>query len=143
MEAEQVTEKILADANAEADKIKKEAEEKQAREQGMAVDTFTRQLGEVDRSVLEGRTDGLVRVHVRKGTDKIIGATIVATNAGDMIAELSMAMTHGLGLKKIAATIHPYPTQAEAIRQVADAYNRSRLTPLAKSLFTRWMSWRR
>jgi pyruvate/2-oxoglutarate dehydrogenase complex dihydrolipoamide dehydrogenase (E3) component len=117
--------------------------EKQAREQGMAVDTFTRQLGEVDRSILEGRTDGLVRVHVRKGTDKIIGATIVAANAGDMIAELSMAMTHGLGLKKIAATIHPYPTQAEAIRQVADAYNRSRLTPLAKSLFTRWMSWRR
>jgi len=117
--------------------------ERQARDQGVAVDTFTRPLSEVDRSILEGRTDGLVRVHVRKGTDKIVGATIVAANAGDLIAELTMAMTHGLGLKKIADTIHPYPTQAEAIRQVAEAYNRSRLTPLAKSLFTRWMAWRR
>jgi pyruvate/2-oxoglutarate dehydrogenase complex dihydrolipoamide dehydrogenase (E3) component len=117
--------------------------DKQAREQGIEVETFTRQLRDVDRSILEGRTNGLVRVHVRKGTDKIIGATIVAATAGDMIAELTMAMTHGLGLKQIASTIHPYPTRAEAIRQVADAYNRTRLTPFAKSLFTRWMTWRR
>ena len=117
--------------------------ESQAHEQGIAVDSFTRQLGDVDRSLLEGRTDGLVRVHVRKGTDKIIGATIVAANAGDMISELTMAMTHGLGLKQIADTIHPYPTQAEAIRQVAEAYNRTRLTPTARSIFNRWMAWRR
>jgi pyruvate/2-oxoglutarate dehydrogenase complex dihydrolipoamide dehydrogenase (E3) component len=117
--------------------------ESQAREQGIAVESFTRGLGDVDRSLLEGRTDGLVRVHVRKGTDKIIGATIVAANAGDMISELTMAMTHGLGLKQIADTIHPYPTQAEAIRQVADAYNRTRLTPLARSIFNRLMAWRR
>jgi pyruvate/2-oxoglutarate dehydrogenase complex dihydrolipoamide dehydrogenase (E3) component len=84
-----------------------------------------------------------VRVHVRKGTDKIIGATIVAANAGDMISEITLAMTHNLGLKDIANTIHPYPTQAEAIRQVGDAYNRKRLTPFAKSLFSRLMSWTR
>lgn len=117
--------------------------EKQAREQGIQVDTFTRHLREVDRSILEGRTHGLVRVHVRKGSDKIAGATIVASNAGDMISELTLAMTHGLGLKDIASTIHPYPTQTDAIRQVADAYNRTRLTPFAKSLFSRWMDWRR
>lgn len=117
--------------------------EKQASEQGVEIDTFTRELGEVDRSILEGSTDGLVRVHVRKGSDKILGATIVAANAGDMIAEVTLAMTHGLGLKKIADTIHPYPTQAEAIRQVADAYNRTRLTPFARSLFSRLMAWRR
>jgi len=117
--------------------------ENQAREQGIAVDTFARELHEVDRSILEGRTKGLVRVHVRKGTDKIVGATIVASNAGDMISELTLAMTHGLGLKHISATIHPYPTQAEAIRQVGDAYNRTRLTPFAKSLFSRLMAWRR
>jgi pyruvate/2-oxoglutarate dehydrogenase complex dihydrolipoamide dehydrogenase (E3) component len=117
--------------------------EKQAQEQGIAVDTFTRELKEVDRSILEGRTNGLVRVHVRKGRDKIIGATIVASNAGDMISELTLAMAHGLGLKHIAGTIHPYPTQAEAIRQVADAYNRTRLTPFTKSLFSRLMAWRR
>ncbi len=116
---------------------------KQAEEQGVALDTFTRELGDVDRAILEGRTKGLVRVHVRKGSDKIAGATIVAANAGDMIAEITLAMTNGLGLKQIANTIHPYPTQAEAVRQAGDAYNRTRLTPFAKSLFARLMAWRR
>ncbi|MFH0994797.1 MAG: mercuric reductase [Pseudomonadota bacterium] len=115
--------------------------EKQAQYQGIETDTFTREFTDVDRSILEGRTNGLVRVHVRKGTDRIIGATIVASNAGDMISEITLAMTNGLGLKHIAGTIHPYPTQAEAIRQVADAYNRSRLTPIVKNLFSRWMAW--
>ena len=78
----------------------------------------------MDRSILEGRTNGLVRVHVRKGTDKIVGATIIASNAGDMISELTLAMAHNLGLKHISATIHPYSTQAEAIRQIGDAYYR-------------------
>jgi pyruvate/2-oxoglutarate dehydrogenase complex dihydrolipoamide dehydrogenase (E3) component len=117
--------------------------EKQAKEQGIEIDSFTRELSDVDRSILEGRTNGLVRVHVRKCTDRIIGATIVASNAGDMISEMTLAMTNGLGLKHIAATIHPYPTQAEAIRQVADAYNRTRLTPMVKNLFSRWMAWQR
>ncbi|MDA0577026.1 MAG: mercuric reductase [Verrucomicrobia bacterium] len=117
--------------------------EKQAREQGIAVDTFTRPLDEVDRAVLEGRTDGMVRVHVRKGTDKIIGATIVAANAGDMISEITLAMTQGLGLKQLASTIHPYPTQAEAVRQVADMYNRTRLTPRVRAMFKRFLTWRR
>lgn len=117
--------------------------EKQAQDQGMQVETFTRHFSEVDRAILEGRTNGFVRVHVRKGGDKIVGATIVAAHAGDLISEITLAMTHGLGLKQIANTIHPYPTQAESIRQVADAFNRTRLTPLVKSLFSRWMAWRR
>jgi pyruvate/2-oxoglutarate dehydrogenase complex dihydrolipoamide dehydrogenase (E3) component len=116
---------------------------KQAVEQGIEVETFTRELSHVDRAILEGRTNGLVRVHVRKGRDKIVGATIVAHNAGDIISEITLAMTNGLGLKNIAATIHPYPTQAEAVRQVGDAYNRTRLTPFAKELFSRLMAWRR
>ena len=117
--------------------------EHEARAQGIEIETFTRQLRDVDRSILEGHTNGLVRVHVPKGTDKIAGATIVASNAGDMIAEINLAMTHNLGLKQIAATIHPYPTQADAIRQIGDAYNRTRLTPFTKSIFTRLMAWRR
>jgi pyruvate/2-oxoglutarate dehydrogenase complex dihydrolipoamide dehydrogenase (E3) component len=117
--------------------------EKQAQDKGMQVETFTRHFNEVDRAILEGQTNGFARVHVRKGSDKIIGATIVASHAGDLISEITLAMTHGLGLKQIADTIHPYPTQAESIRQVADAYNRTRLTPRIKSLFTRWMAWRR
>lgn len=115
--------------------------ENQARDKGIKIDTFTRDLTDVDRSILEGTTNGLVRVHVRKGSDRIIGATIVASHAGDMISEMSLAMTNGLGLKHIAGTIHPYPTQAEAIRQVADAYSRARLTPRVRKLISMLMAW--
>ena len=80
-----------------------------------------------DRAILDGEDSGFVKVHVRKGTDKIVGATIVARNAGDLISEITLAMTHGLGLKKIGSTIHPYPTQAEAIRKLGDQFNRTRL----------------
>ena len=65
----------------------------------------------------------------------IVGATIVASNAGDMISAIPLAMMHGLGLKKIASTIYPYPTQGDAIRKVEDLYNRNRLTPFVKKLF--------
>lgn len=116
---------------------------KQAKEQGIAIQTFTQELNEVDRAVLEGENAGFVRVHVQQGTDKILGCTIVASNAGDMIAQVSQAMTHRLGLKKIARTIHPYPTQAEAIRKIGDQYSRTRLTPFVKSLFGKWLSWTR
>jgi pyruvate/2-oxoglutarate dehydrogenase complex dihydrolipoamide dehydrogenase (E3) component len=115
----------------------------QAAEQGSAVDCFVQPLREVDRAVLDGDEAGFVKVLVRKGTDKIVGATIVAPHAGDLIGELTLAMTHGLGLKAIADTIHPYPTQAEAIRKLGDQFNRSRLTPLVKTLFQQWLSWTR
>ena len=117
--------------------------EKEARERGIEVTTFTQSLAEVDRAILDGETDGFVRVHVRKGSDEILGATIVAEHAGDLISEITLAMTNKLGLGKIAATIHPYPTQAEAIRKIADQYNRTRLTPRVKRLFTRLLAWRR
>ena len=115
----------------------------QAEERGIAIDTFERPLAEIDRARLDERTEGIVRVHVRRGTDRILGATVVAANAGDLIAPLTQAMTHKLGLKKLADTVQPYPTQAEAIRQLGDLYNRSRLTPRTKTLFTRLMAWRR
>ncbi|MDA1044070.1 MAG: mercuric reductase [Verrucomicrobia bacterium] len=117
--------------------------EKEAQEKGIDVDTFTQELGEVDRAILEGQTNGFVRVHLKKGTDEIVGATIVATNAGDMISEFTLAMTNKLGLKRIAAAIHPYPTQAEAIRRVGDLYNRTRLTPRVKSIMQTLLKWRR
>jgi len=115
----------------------------EAEKQGIAIDTFSEELDHVDRAILEGETEGFVRVHVKKGTDQILGATIVAANAGDMISEITLAMTYGLGLKKIGDVIHPYPTQAEAIRKVGDVYNRSRLTPFVKSLFQKWLAWTR
>jgi len=82
-------------------------------------------------------------VNCAKGSDTILGATIVAANAGDMISEICLAMTNGLGLGKIASTIHPYPTQAEAIRKTGDRYNRTRFTAGVKSFFTRWLAWQR
>ncbi len=115
--------------------------EKDAAEKGLEVETFMRELKDVDRAVLDGETSGFVKVHVEKGRDRILGATIVARNAGSMISELTLAMVAGAGLGTVAGTIHPYPTQAEAIKQVGDAYNRTRLTPFVKNLFRRWLAW--
>ncbi len=88
-------------------------------------------------------TEGFVKVHTQRSTDKIVGATVVARHAGEMIGELCFAMRAGLGLKTIASTIHPYPTQAEAIKQAGDAYNRTRLKPWIKTLMRKWLAWRR
>lgn len=115
----------------------------EAADQGVEIDTYTQPLSGVDRAILEGQTEGFARVHVKKGTDKILGATIVAENAGDMIGEFTLAMTHGLGLKKIGSTIHPYPTQAEVIRKLGDQYNKTRLTPMVSKLFRKWLAWTR
>ena len=117
--------------------------EKDAKETGIAVDTYTLDLAKVDRAILDGETEGFVRLHVRQGADEIVGATIVAAHAGDLIGEVTLAMKGKLGLKTIAGTIHPYPTQAESIRKTGDLYNRTRLTPFVKSLMMRWLAWSR
>jgi pyruvate/2-oxoglutarate dehydrogenase complex dihydrolipoamide dehydrogenase (E3) component len=117
--------------------------EREANEQGIAIQTFVQELQEVDRAILDGETNGFVKIHVRKGTDRIVGATVVARHAGDLISEITLAMVGGLGLGTLAQTIHPYPTQIEAIKKAADAYNRTRLTGLAKSLFKKWFAWTR
>ncbi len=113
--------------------------EQEARERGIEVDTFHRPLSEVDRALIDGESEGFVKVHVKRGTGTIIGATIVARHAGEMVSEISLAMVNGLGLKALANVIHPYPTQAEAIRQVSDMYNRTRLTPFIKKVFSCWL----
>jgi pyruvate/2-oxoglutarate dehydrogenase complex dihydrolipoamide dehydrogenase (E3) component len=117
--------------------------EKEAEARGIAVQTFVQELHAVDRAILDGETDGFVKVHVRKGSDKIVVATIVARHAGEMISELTLAMVGGLGLKTLSTVIQPYPTQAEAIKKTADAYNRTRLTPRIKALFEKWLAWSR
>ncbi|WP_141608506.1 mercuric reductase [Litorilinea aerophila] len=117
--------------------------EKQAQEQGIPVETYVQPLGETDRGRADGETEGFVKVHVRKGSDRILGATIVARHAGEMINEITLAMVTGAGLKTLTRVIHPYPTQAEAIRKVADAYNRTRLTPVLQRILRAWFAWRR
>ncbi|MBA3258694.1 MAG: mercuric reductase [Gemmatimonadales bacterium] len=106
--------------------------ERQATEAGHRVHTITIPLHDVDRAVLDGEEEGFFRVHLRQGTDRILGATLVAEHAGDMIGEIGVAMTAGLGLGRIGGTIHPYPTQSEVFRKAADAWSRTRLTPRAK-----------
>ncbi|MBC7841445.1 MAG: mercuric reductase [Gemmatimonadaceae bacterium] len=105
---------------------------------GVQIQSFTVPLHDVDRARLEGETRGFCRVHVTAGTDHIVGATIVAPNAGDMISEVTLAMTNGLGLGAIGKTMHPYPTQGEVLRKVADAWRRTKLTPFVKRLFQRY-----
>jgi pyruvate/2-oxoglutarate dehydrogenase complex dihydrolipoamide dehydrogenase (E3) component len=113
------------------------------KERGIEYATFTRHFDDVDRAILEGETEGFVKVHVQKGTDKILGATIVGSHAGDMISEITLAMQAEVGLGRLANVIHPYPTTAEAIRQCGDAYNRTRVTPTVKKIFNRLMALQR
>ena len=115
----------------------------QAEAQGIKATTLTVALTDVDRCVLDGESEGFARVHLRRGTDTILGATIVGRHAGEMIAELALAMTAGLGLGVIGRTIHPYPTRTEAVRKLADAWSRTRLTPTLRRLFAGWLAWRR
>jgi pyruvate/2-oxoglutarate dehydrogenase complex dihydrolipoamide dehydrogenase (E3) component len=114
-----------------------------ARERGIPVRTFTILMHDVDRAVTDGEDEGFVKIHVKEGTDRILGATIVARHAGEMINGISLAIGSGMGLRALANVIHTYPTQAEAIKMAADAYNRTRLTPLVKAITTRWFSWMR
>ncbi len=109
-----------------------------ARDLGVEVDTLTVPFSDVDRAVLDGEDEGFLRLHVKSGSDRIVGATLVAPHAGDMIGELCLAITAGIGLEKISATIHPYPTQAEIIKKAADQWRRTKLTPRVKRLFGLW-----
>jgi pyruvate/2-oxoglutarate dehydrogenase complex dihydrolipoamide dehydrogenase (E3) component len=116
---------------------------REAAERGIAIDTFQVPLAEVDRAVLDGQEEGFVKVHVKKGTGRILGATVVAAHAGEMISEVTLAMVGGLGLGTILNTIHPYPTQAEGLKRIAGAYTRGRATPRVLRLLEWWMRLRR
>ncbi len=112
--------------------------ETDAKKENIPYDLYTQQMNEVDRAILESADEGFVKVLTAKGSDKILGVTIVAEHAGDLLHEFVLAMKHGIGLGKIGNTIHAYPTFAEAARKLGDSYNRTRLTARAKSIFT-WL----
>lgn len=113
---------------------------REANQQGIPVKTFTIPMHEIDRAVTDSEDGGFVKVHVRERTDQILGATIVARHAGDMINEITLAMVAGIGLRTLSRVIHAYPTQAEAVRCAADAYNRTRLTPRIRARLRRWLA---
>ena len=117
--------------------------EKDAKEKGIEVETYTYKLDEVDRAILDGEDEGFARIHIQKGTDKIVGATIVAAHAGEMINEFSVLMKAGLGAKIIAGTIHPYPTQAEVNKKVVNLWRKAHFTPRTKALLMKLFAWMR
>ena len=117
--------------------------EKDARAAGFDVATITQTLSDVDRAVLDGETEGFARVHYDKKTGKILGGTIVARHAGEMLGELTLAMTAKQSVGVLSSTIHSYPTQAEALRKIGDAYMKTKLTPTVKKIFEKWLAWRR
>lgn len=111
-----------------------------ANDQGIPVETVRVDLAGNDRSVLEGDISGFLKVHLKQGTDTIVGATLVAAHAGDMIGEMGLAITNGVGLGAVGKTIHTYPTQSEVFRKAADVWRRGRLTPRVKRFFAWWFS---
>ncbi|MBZ9708567.1 mercuric reductase [Mesorhizobium sp. ESP7-2] len=114
---------------------------RQARERDIPVKTFTIPMHDVDRAIADDEEEGFVKIHVKERTDRILGATIVARHAGEMISEITLAMVAGIGLRTLSHVIHAYPTQAEAIKKAADAYNHTRLTPPLHSLLRLWSRW--
>jgi len=111
---------------------------RQARAQGIPVKTYTVLMHDVDRAVADSEETGFVKIHVREGSDHILGATIVARHAGEMLSEITLAMQEGIGLCALGRVMHPYPIQAEAITKAAAACTRA----LERSIVTpRWRRW--
>jgi len=98
---------------------------REANRRGIPVKTFTVLMHEVDRAVTDSEETGFVKIYVREGTDRILGATIVARHAGDMINEITLAMMANIGLGTLAKVIHTYDTQAEAIQKAAQGCARA------------------
>lgn len=108
--------------------------EREAQEKGLETDTITIPFSTVDRALADGETEGFVKILHKRGSDQILGATIVARHAGEMISEITLAIVTKQGLSALSGVIHPYPTQAEAIKKAADSYRRTLLTPRTQSL---------
>jgi pyruvate/2-oxoglutarate dehydrogenase complex dihydrolipoamide dehydrogenase (E3) component len=113
---------------------------REAANRGIEIDTYRVDLAEVDRAIVDGEEEGFALVHTRRRSGRVLGATIVAEHAGEMIGEVALLMTRGLSLSALASTIHCYPTQVEVLKRVADRYSRTRLTPLLAALARRWLA---
>jgi pyruvate/2-oxoglutarate dehydrogenase complex dihydrolipoamide dehydrogenase (E3) component len=96
----------------------------EAKRSSIPAKSFTVMMHDVDRAILDGQDNGYVKIHVKEGTDAILGATIVASRASEMINEISVAMRAGLGMRDLSRVLHTYPAQSEAIRMAALAYCR-------------------
>lgn len=115
----------------------------EARRNGIPVKTYTVLMHDVARAVMDGEEEGFVKIHVKEGSDRILGATVVASHAGEMINAVSLAIKSGMGLHALADVIHPFPTQAQGIKMAGDAYRRTRFTSFRRHLTARWLAWSR
>jgi pyruvate/2-oxoglutarate dehydrogenase complex dihydrolipoamide dehydrogenase (E3) component len=105
-----------------------------ARPADIKFDTIKISMSNVDRAITDGETKGFIKIIHRRGSDEILGATIVSSHAGETISELTTAMVNKIGLSKLSSVIHPYPTQSECIKKAADTYRRTLLTPRTKKI---------
>ena len=117
--------------------------EEEAKTKGIEVETSTSTLDEVDRAIWDSQEEGFARLHVKKGTDQRVGATVVAAHAGEMISEITVLMQSGKGLKTLTGTIHPYSTQAEAIKKAGNLWRTAHFTPGMKNGLRKWFDWTR
>jgi pyruvate/2-oxoglutarate dehydrogenase complex dihydrolipoamide dehydrogenase (E3) component len=116
--------------------------EREAKAQGVAYEVSRKDIGDLDRAIVD-EAGGFVKILTRPGTDKILGATVVAPRAGEMLAELTLAMRHGIGLKKLFGTIHPYPTYTEANRDAAGVWRQAHAPAWVFPLLGRYQRWLR
>jgi pyruvate/2-oxoglutarate dehydrogenase complex dihydrolipoamide dehydrogenase (E3) component len=114
-----------------------------AQKRASEIATFTRELAETDRAILDGETEGFVRIHVEKRNGRLMGATMVGAHAGESIGEAVLAIKQHLKVGDLSGVIHPYPTQAEALKRAADLQLRSRLSPRVRRIFEKFLSFRR
>ncbi len=117
--------------------------EREARAAGFDVMTITESMSDVDRAILDGEDEGFARVHYDKKSGRILGGTLVARHAGETISELTLATATKQKMDVLSSTIHAYPTQAEVLHKIGDAYLRTKLTPTVKKVFEKWLAWRR
>jgi len=111
-----------------------------ASERSVPIKSFTVMMQDVARAITDGQDDGFVKIHVKLGTDKILGATIVASRASEMINEISVAMSTGIGMRKLARVVHTYPAQSDAIRQAALAYTLDQPVSWLQKTYARWFA---
>lgn len=117
--------------------------EAEARARGIAYEVTRYGLDELDRAITEGAAHGFVKVLTPPGKDSILGVTIVGEHAGELLAEFTLAMKHGLGLNKILSTIHPYPTWSEAAKYAAGEWKRAHAPQAVLAWLARFHAWRR
>lgn len=114
----------------------------EAAAKGIAAEVTTYGLDDLDRAIADREAEGFVKLVTEAGTDKLLGVTIVAAHAGEMLAEWTLAMRHGLGVSKVLQTVHPYPTFSEANKYAAGNWRKARIPKIAERLPKLW-AWRR